>query len=86
MLRSAVAIVSNLVMINKDFKNVMWDSVGKDDRFNLAIKTIHSLFAVFFVFSAVKYFPLAYVTGVSNIAPFFAVIFSAICLSEPPTC
>lgn len=40
---------------------------------------------MFFAFSAIKYFPLAVCNASRNVAPFFALVLSAVCLSEPPT-
>ena len=81
-LRSAIAFIFNLIMINRNLKMVIWDSVGKENRCNLAAKVTQGLILVFFSFSAVKYFPLTYCNLFRGLSPFFALILSAICLSE----
>lgn len=84
-LRSGVAFVFNLVMINRNLKMVLCDTVGAENRCNLVAKVIQGLVTVFLSFAAVKYFPLTYCSAVRNLSPFFALVLSAICLAEKPT-
>ena len=72
-------------MINKELKQVVWDTIGKEHRFNLSVKVCQAITGVFLQFSSIKYFPLTYVNAVRELAPFWALIFSACCLAEPPT-
>ena len=37
-IRAGVGFLFNIVMINKDLKKVVWDTVGKEHRFNLSAK------------------------------------------------
>ena len=83
--RGGIGLLVNIIMINRDLKKVVWDTIGREHRFNLWAKVFQNLISVFLQFSAIKYFPLTYVNATRNLAPFFALIFSACCLSEPPT-
>ena len=84
-LRGSVGFLINLVMINRDLKKVVWDTVGSDTRINLAAKVAEGVLTVFVQFSAIKYFSLTYCTALRNLSPFIALVFSALILREPAT-
>ena len=84
-LRACTAFIVNVIMINRRLKYVLWDSIGAGDRGNLIIKVAIGTVSTFLSFSAIKYFALTYVTAVRQISPFFALVLSCLCLSEPPT-
>ena len=84
-LRALVSFSFNLILINKDLKMVVWDTIGKENRCNLISKVFQGLISTQLSFSAVKFFPLAYCTAIRSISPLFVLIFSAMCLAEVPT-
>ena len=86
LIRAMVAFAFNLIMLNVSFKRVVWDSIGKENRSNLVAKVSTGMISVTLSFSAIKYFPLTYCTALRNLSPFFALLFSALCLAEPATC
>lgn len=79
------ALAVNVLMINVNLKNVLYDSIHKELRLTLLFKTSAGLMSTFLSFSAIKYFPLTYCTAMRNISPFFAMLFSAMCLAEAPS-
>ena len=79
-LRACTAFIFNIILINRRLKHVLWDSIGRGERSNLITKVIVGMFSTFLSFSAIKYFPLTYVTAVRQISPFFALVMSCVCL------
>jgi len=71
-------------MINTQLKKVLWDSIGKEQVRNLWIRISLGTVTIFVTFSVIKYFPLTYSSAMRNISPLFALVFSCLCLDEPP--
>lgn len=79
-LRAGVSLLFNVILINKNLKNVLWDSIGKEQRCGLLARVIMNIISTFVAFTSVKYFPLTYSASVRNISPFFALLLSCLCL------
>ncbi len=82
LLRSSISLFIYLILINRNFKKIMIDSVTPDIRFQLIYRTIQANLTLLFLNHAVKYLPLVEVALIVNLMPIFTAIFGYYWLNE----
>lgn len=60
----------------------MWTSVPKNQRVNLAYRTLQGVATTFFLYDAVRYLPLVEVALITNLMPLFTALFGYWLLKE----
>ena len=71
-----------IVILNIDFKKVVYDSIPRDQYCNLAYRSIQGILTFFCTFEAIKYLPLVLVAIVVNMSPICIAIFGYFWLHE----
>jgi drug/metabolite transporter (DMT)-like permease len=80
--RSVVSCLLLALYLNKNLKNVMFDSVKSDSVPGLVVRTLTGNVAIFINFMSVKYFPLTTVAMMINCAPILTLILVVPILDE----
>ena len=81
-MRSFWGLIILLMLINVNFKKIMYDSVNKQDYPFLAFKTFSSTLTQIINSFASKYIPLTIIGVVNNLSPMVTVLFAFIFLGE----
>ena len=84
-LQAIISLIVNVLTLNVNLKRILYDSVLPELRLGLFFKTVVTLIGMYLNFSAIKYFPLTYLSALKNMSPFVSMIFSAVCLAEAPS-
>ena len=68
--------------MNKKFSYYMWKSIPRKYVQNLFIRVTLGLILMVFIFSSIRYFPLVFVSLVSNLTPLLTVLLSYLILKK----
>lgn len=81
-LRSVLSSVIFLAIMNKNFAYYMWESIPRKYVKNLISRVIQGLILMVCIFSSIKYFPLVFVSLISNLTPLLTALLSFILLKK----
>ena len=80
--RSIISCAILIILVNRNLKNIMWDSIPSDHWYPVWARVIQGNFSVYVNFTAIKFFTLTMVGVVNNFAPLCTVLLAGIILGE----
>lgn len=81
-IRSLFSGVVILMLMNVKTKDIMWDSIPKQQVPALATRIIQGIFNMYCAYLSIKYFPLVFVSLITNIAPLILAVFAYLIYKE----
>lgn len=84
-LRSFMAMIVLVVIINKNLKNVLYDSFPSENKKHMFYRILFGIFSIMTMNSLVKYFPLSTIAVIINLNPIFTMFLGYFILKEKVT-
>lgn len=84
-IKAAISILICLLVVNKDMKHILIDSVDKERLPSLAFKSCQTTTSVFISFYAIKHFKVSTVGMVCSLTPLIACVLAFCMLGEKIT-